>query len=155
MNVGSCGSEWVQTGLRVRKATLGAVGKADSATRESGMIGTCQTHGDRAHCGMRIGFRGSDRARPSCGSSALPPRIITLTRWRKSRLNVAARRATSGRCGKVKREGTAAYCRPKDRVALVVERLNNTVRVLLRRRSGLRDEEYLRLKIPTCMLLTL
>jgi len=104
---------------------------------------------------MRIGFRGSDRARPSCGSSALPPRIITLTRWRKSRLNVAARRATSGRCGKVKREGTAAYCRPKDRVALVVERLNNTVRVLLRRRSGLRDEEYLRLKIPTCMLLTL
>jgi transposase len=33
-----------------------------------------------------------------------------------------------------------------------VEGLNNKVRVLQRRAYGLRDEEYLRLKILTCML---
>jgi transposase len=33
-----------------------------------------------------------------------------------------------------------------------VEGLNNKIRVLQRRAYGLRDEEYLRLKILTCML---
>jgi transposase len=50
-------------------------------------------------------------------------------------------------------EGIAAYCRPENKVALgFVEGLNNKVRVLQRRAYGLRDEEYLRLKILTCML---
>ena len=50
-------------------------------------------------------------------------------------------------------DGIAAYCRPDNKVALgFVEGLNNKVRVLQRRAYGLRDEEYLRLKILTCML---
>ena len=50
-------------------------------------------------------------------------------------------------------DGIAAYCRPENKVALgFVEGLNNKVRVLQRRAYGLRDEEYLRLKILTCML---
>ncbi|MGH8546304.1 MAG: transposase [Gammaproteobacteria bacterium] len=47
----------------------------------------------------------------------------------------------------------AAYCKPVNKVALgFVKGLNNKVRVLQRRAYGLRDEEYLRLKILTCML---
>ena len=34
----------------------------------------------------------------------------------------------------------------------IVEGLNNKIRVLQRRAYGLRDEEYLRLKVLTCML---
>lgn len=50
-------------------------------------------------------------------------------------------------------EGIAAYCQPENKVALgFVEGLNNKIRVLQRRAYGLRDEEYLRLKILTCML---
>ena len=50
-------------------------------------------------------------------------------------------------------EGIAAYCQPQNKVALgFVEGLNNKIRVLQRRAYGLRDEEYLRLKILTCML---
>jgi transposase len=50
-------------------------------------------------------------------------------------------------------DGIAAYCRPDNKVALgFVEGVNNKVRVLQRRAYGLRDEEYLRLKILTCML---
>jgi transposase len=50
-------------------------------------------------------------------------------------------------------EGIAAYCRPENKIALgFVEGLNNKIRVLQRRAYGLRDEEYLRLKILTCML---
>ena len=50
-------------------------------------------------------------------------------------------------------DGTAAHCRPENRVALgFVEGLNNKIRVLQRRAYGLRDEEYLRLKILTCTL---
>jgi transposase len=49
--------------------------------------------------------------------------------------------------------GIAAYCRPEHKVALgFVEGLHNKIRVLQRRAYGLRDEEYLRLKILTCML---
>jgi transposase len=33
-----------------------------------------------------------------------------------------------------------------------VEGLNNKIRVIQRRAYGLRDEEYLRLKVLTCML---
>jgi len=50
-------------------------------------------------------------------------------------------------------DGIAAYCHPENKVALgFVEGLNNKVRVLQRRAYGLRDEEYLRLKVLTCML---
>lgn len=50
-------------------------------------------------------------------------------------------------------DGIAAYCHPNNKVSLgFVEGLNNKIRVIQRRAYGLRDEEYLRLKILTCML---
>lgn len=50
-------------------------------------------------------------------------------------------------------DGIAAYSRPENKVSLgFVEGLNNKIRVIQRRAYGLRDEEYLRLKILTCML---
>ena len=50
-------------------------------------------------------------------------------------------------------EGIAAHCLPENKVSLgFVEGLNNKIRVIQRRAYGLRDEEYLRLKILTCML---
>ena len=50
-------------------------------------------------------------------------------------------------------DGIAAYCEPENKVALgFVEGVNNKIRVIQRRSYGLRDEEYLRLKILTCML---
>ena len=50
-------------------------------------------------------------------------------------------------------DGIGAYCRPENKVALgVVEGLNNKIRVIQRRCYGLRDEDYLHLKILTCTL---
>jgi len=50
-------------------------------------------------------------------------------------------------------DGIAAYSRPENKVSLgFVEGLNNKIRVIQRRSYGFRDEEYLRLKILTCML---
>ncbi|MGQ0813569.1 MAG: ISL3 family transposase [Gemmatimonadota bacterium] len=50
-------------------------------------------------------------------------------------------------------DGIAAYCEPANKVSLgFVEGLNNKIRVLQRRAYGLRDAEYLRLKVLTCML---
>jgi transposase len=50
-------------------------------------------------------------------------------------------------------DGIAAYCKLENKVSLgFVEGLNNKIRVIQRRAYGLRDEEYLRLKILTCML---
>ena len=50
-------------------------------------------------------------------------------------------------------DGIAAFCKPENKVALgFVEGLNNKIRVIQRRAYGLRDEEYLRLKVLTCML---
>jgi transposase len=50
-------------------------------------------------------------------------------------------------------DGIAAYCKPENKVALgFVEGLNNKIRVIQRRSYGLRNEEYLRLKVLTCML---
>jgi transposase len=50
-------------------------------------------------------------------------------------------------------DGIGAYCKPENKVSLgFVEGLNNKIRVIQRRAYGLRDEEYLRLKILTCML---
>jgi transposase len=50
-------------------------------------------------------------------------------------------------------DGIAAYCRPQNKVSLgFVEGLNNKIRVIQRRAYGLPDENYLRLKILTCML---
>ena len=50
-------------------------------------------------------------------------------------------------------DGIAQYCKPENKVSLgFVEGLNNKIRVIQRRAYGLRDEEYLRLKILTTML---
>ncbi len=50
-------------------------------------------------------------------------------------------------------DGIATLILSEDKVSLgFVEGLNNKVRVIQRRAYGLRDEEYLRLKILTCML---
>jgi transposase len=50
-------------------------------------------------------------------------------------------------------DGIASFCQPENKVPLgFVEGLNNKIRVLQRRAYGLRGEEYLRLKILTCML---
>jgi transposase len=50
-------------------------------------------------------------------------------------------------------DGIAAYCKPENKVPLgFAEGLNNKIRVIQRRAYGLRDEEYLRLKVLTCML---
>jgi transposase len=50
-------------------------------------------------------------------------------------------------------DGIAAFCKPENKVSLgFVEGLNNKIRVIQRRAYGLRDEEYLRLKILACML---
>jgi len=50
-------------------------------------------------------------------------------------------------------DGIAAYCKPENKVALgFVEGLNNKIRVIQRRAYGLRDEEYLKLKVLTCTL---
>ena len=50
-------------------------------------------------------------------------------------------------------DGIAAYCRPENKVSLgFVEGLNNKIRVFQRRAYGLKDEEYLRLKVLSCML---
>jgi transposase len=50
-------------------------------------------------------------------------------------------------------DGIAAYCRAEAKVSLgFVEGLNTKIRVIQRRAYGLRDEEYLRLKVLTCML---
>jgi transposase len=49
--------------------------------------------------------------------------------------------------------GIAAYCEASNKVSLgFVEGLNNKIRVIQRRAYGLRDEEYLRFKVLTCML---
>ena len=49
--------------------------------------------------------------------------------------------------------GIAAYCYPENKVTLgFVKGLNNKIRVLQRHAYGLRDAEYLRLKVLTCML---
>jgi transposase len=50
-------------------------------------------------------------------------------------------------------DGIALYCQEGNKVPLgFVEGINNKIRVIQRRAYGLRDEEYLRLKILTCML---
>ena len=50
-------------------------------------------------------------------------------------------------------DGIAAWCRLEHKVSLgFVEGLNNKIRVIQRRAYGLRDEEYLRLKVLTSTL---
>jgi len=49
--------------------------------------------------------------------------------------------------------GIAAFCKSENKVSLgFVEGLNNKIRVIQRRSYGLKDEEYFRLKVLTCML---
>lgn len=51
-------------------------------------------------------------------------------------------------------DGIAAYCKPENKVSLgFVEGFNNKIRVIQRRAYGLKDQEYFRLKVLTCMLL--
>jgi len=50
-------------------------------------------------------------------------------------------------------DGIVAFIQSEDKVSLgFVEGLNNKIRVIQRRAYGLRDDEYLRLKVLTCML---
>jgi len=50
-------------------------------------------------------------------------------------------------------DGIVAFIQLEEKVSLgFVEGLNNKIRVIQRRAYGLRDEEYLRLKVLTCML---
>jgi transposase len=50
-------------------------------------------------------------------------------------------------------DGITAFIQSEEKVSLgFVEGLNNKIRVIQRRAYGLRDEEYLRLKVLTCML---
>ena len=50
-------------------------------------------------------------------------------------------------------DGIAAYRRPKKKVSLgFVEGLNNKIRVIQRRVYGLKNEEYFRLQVLTCIL---
>jgi transposase len=50
-------------------------------------------------------------------------------------------------------EGVVMYCKSETKVALgFVEGLNNKIRVIQRRAYGLKDPEYFRLKVLTCML---
>jgi transposase len=50
-------------------------------------------------------------------------------------------------------DGIAAYRQPENEVSLgFVEGLNNKIRVFQRPAYGLKDEEYLRLKVLSCML---
>ncbi|MFS8086055.1 MAG: ISL3 family transposase, partial [Acidobacteriota bacterium] len=50
-------------------------------------------------------------------------------------------------------DGIAAYCDAENKVSLgFVEGLNNKIRVIQRRAYGIRDPEYLRLKVLTCTL---
>ena len=53
-------------------------------------------------------------------------------------------------------DGIAAYCQPENKVSPgFVEGLNKQIRVIRRRAYRLRDEQYLRLIILTCMLPTI
>jgi transposase len=50
-------------------------------------------------------------------------------------------------------DGIAAFCKVENKVSLgFVEGVNNKIRVIQRRAYGLKDEEYLRLKVLTCIL---
>ncbi|MFH1124618.1 MAG: transposase [Pseudomonadota bacterium] len=50
-------------------------------------------------------------------------------------------------------EGIVTHINSEEKVSLgFVEGLNNKIRVIQRRAYGLRDQEYLRLKVLTCML---
>jgi len=50
-------------------------------------------------------------------------------------------------------DGIEAYCKPENKVSLgFVEGLNNKIRLIQRRAYGLKDQEYFRLKVLTCML---
>ena len=50
-------------------------------------------------------------------------------------------------------DGIEVYCHKKNKIPLgFVDGINNKIQVIQRRAYGLRDEEYLRLKILTCAL---
>ena len=95
--------------------------------------------------------------RPPAGSEWRVPRSLgtTLLRELAIKPEVAAAQALREVCGHDRRhwDGIAAYCRPENKVSLgFVEGLNNKIRVFQRRAYGLKNEEYFRLKVLTCML---
>ncbi len=50
-------------------------------------------------------------------------------------------------------DGIASYCDPRNKVSLGFgDGLNNKIRIIQRQAYGLDDEEYLKLKVLTCML---
>jgi len=50
-------------------------------------------------------------------------------------------------------EGVVGYCHPDNKVSLgFMEGLNNKIRVIQRRAYGIRNQEYLRLKVLTSFL---
>jgi transposase len=50
-------------------------------------------------------------------------------------------------------DGIASHCKPENKVSLgFVEGLNNKIRTIQKRAYGICDEEYLRLKVLTCMI---
>jgi len=68
-----------------------------------------------------------------------------------ARLSQAVMRETPG--PRFRRAVRAAYAKAENKVSLgFVEGRNNKIRGIQRRAYGLRDEEYLRLKVLTCML---
>src|SRR6266545_177925 len=94
---------------------------------------------------------------PSASSGTTPARAGpgTSSRTGATRLSGNA----SSPAGKVAKmieghwDGVAAHCAVENKAALgCVAALKNKVRVIQRRAYGLRDEEYLRLKILSCML---
>ena len=98
------------------------------------------------------GFTFADAARSAGVSPAAPYRHF---RDRDALMADVAREGFERFAAMIDRhwDGIAAYCHPENRVPLgFVEGLNNKIRVIQRRAYGLRDEQYLRLKILTCML---
>ncbi|MEX3605581.1 MAG: transposase [Burkholderia sp.] len=75
--------------------------------------------------------------------------FITHSKFNRGKNSVCPPHTTFGNNS----DEIAAHCNPENKVLLdFVERLNNKIRVIQQRVYGLRDEEYLRLKILTCIL---
>ena len=135
---------WVKAIMRSSKSLAGCGFSQFDYTAETDMILRWLLYPNRNVCSMHTRSPVSDR------------------RFRCVAYSVIRRRASSPLCGAQKtvckecsrtQDGTAAHCRPENKVSLgFVAGLNNKICVIQRRAYGLRDEEYLRLKILTSML---
>jgi len=75
--------------------------------------------------------------------------------WWKAQLRWQRLRPLEKFAGLVERRwgGIVSYCEVDNKVSLgFVEGVNNKIRVIQRRACGIRDEEYLHLKIPASFL---